>query len=63
MLHFGVLFLDVYFSEGVLLRDHGDVASSYLLLSPDICWNLGPSAVHVPCYKIEENRGVSTVAL
>ena len=38
----------------MLLKDRGDVASPYLPLSPDICWNLGPSIVHVPCYK---NRG------
>ena len=54
LLRFDGSFLNVYFSEGMLLRDRGDVASPYLLLSPSICWNSGPSAMHVPCYK---NRG------
>ena len=44
----------MYFLEDMLLRDRGDVASPYLLLSPGICWNSGPSAVLVPCYKIRE---------
>ena len=54
LLHFYVLFLDAYFSEGVLLRDCGDADSPYLLLSPDIYWDLGPSIMRVPSYK---NRG------
>ena len=39
LLHFDGSFLDAYFSEGVLLRDHGDVASRFLQLWPDIYWN------------------------
>ena len=54
LLYFGGSFLDMYFLKGVLLRDHGDVASPYLLLSTSICWNSGPSAVRAPSYK---NRG------
>ena len=54
LLHFNGSFHDAYFSEGMLLRDHGDVASPYLQLSPGICWNSGASAVRVPYYK---NRG------
>ena len=37
LLYFDGLFLYTYFSDGMLLRDHGDVASSYLMLLPDIC--------------------------
>ena len=54
LLHFGGSFLDAYFSEGILLRDHGDVALLYLLLSLGICCNSGLSIVRVPYYK---NRG------
>ena len=55
LLHFGGSFLDVYFSEGMLLSDRGDVASRPHLTSHYRPASAGTqSAMRVPCYK---NRG------